>query len=332
MCALMAPRLVVRVRLVGLSVVLSLLAACTGGSPDERDRASITPSPVRQSAAPRVAVDEDPGPRLPRDGTRMGAGGGKLSRSGVDVQVPPGAVGAGESIEVRVGAPVGQLRGSFAAEVAGRPVAVDHAVPLRQPLRLTWQLPELTTAQRDALILVRWDQRSRTWAPSSEPVRWSGSTLSVNVSRFSIVDWMSGPGAKVSQKVGVATGTRVDSPACSGRLPGWVRGTVDPDEDLTAAAVRVCFAPDKNEIVTVKVANNRVFTQQMAMTGTDKWAWTRPPAAGSGPAAAVYLVANDVFDDDRHMLVPPLETAEVESDDPRSPDHISSQPPARSTY
>lgn len=120
--------------------------------------------------------------------------------------------------------------------------------------------------------------------------------------------------------MGETLGTRVEAPNCNlNPLPNWVEGTVDPDEDLDAAAIRVCFERDKDERVTVRVANNRTFSQQLRMVrGGQEWAWAWPGEEKYSVTASVYSTAKFVLDDGTHFLMPPLHTQAVGIARPRT--------------
>ena len=314
-----------RRRAVLASALALTCVACTGPRTVVGD-VDAPASEAPATAASDVSLEQPP--RLPDDATRIDGDGGTFSRDGVTVDVSSGTVPEGHHLEIRLGEPVGALSSPFAEELAGRPVSVDHDVALRQAVGLSWHLPELSPAQRDAVVLAVWDDELGAWAASDVEPRWRGDTLTAAFSHFSVVTWITGNGGAISQAVGEGSGTRVVAPTCAtGPLPGWVRQTVDPDESETAAAVRVCFEEDKAEGVTVRVANNRVFSQQMAMTGTDRWAWTWPGEPKYDPPAAVHTVAHAVFDDDRHYLLPPLATVAVSIGRPGEPgQHVVTAP------
>jgi hypothetical protein len=141
--------------------------------------------------------------------------------------------------------------------------------------------------------------------------------LTAAVRDFSILTWF----ADIGQMTGQITGARVDEPKCSGKmLPPWTSSTVDPDHDLSAAAIRVCFEPDKDSRVTVRIANNRAFSQQMTMVhGDQQWAWTWRGDDEYDPKAIVYSVAQDVLDSPTRHLIPPLKTHAVGIARPKEP-------------
>ncbi len=87
---------------------------------------------------------------------------------------------------------------------------------------------------------------------------------------------------------------------------------VDPDEDTGVAAIRVCFEPDRNDVVTVRVVNNRPFTQLLTMSdGGQKWAWTWPGDQQLDLAAAVNSASRAEFDTTTTYLLPPLSEVAV---------------------
>ena len=243
--------------------------------------------------------------------------GGRVEVEAVSVDVPAGAVQDGERITVSVGEPIGIVEGPYATEIGGRPVRVEHNRALAGPLTLTWRVPELTEAQRATLVLVKWNPGSGAWEPRDVAPTWAGDALTVKADDFSEWNWW----ANFGQGVGESLGTRVEAPNCTfDQLPRWVQSTVDPDEDLDAAAIRVCFERDKDERVTVRVANNRTFSQQLRMVrGGQTWAWTWPGEEKFGVTATVYNAAKFVFDDDTHVLMPPLHTQAVGIARPAAP-------------
>ncbi|MET7401939.1 hypothetical protein ABZS66_51500 [Dactylosporangium sp. NPDC005572] len=259
-----------------------------------------------------VAVD-DPPPRIDAGGTAVGPEGGTAAFTGVEVVVPPGA--AAGTVTIASGAALGETRD----ERFGVPVEVRHDQPLAKPLTVRWDVAGLTPLQRATLVLGRW--QDETWKRLAVTTTLDGDRLSAEVAEFSIVTWIANRGDDVSQWWGKAAGTRVDAPKCSGKpLHGWVRQVVDPDEDTPAAAVRVCFEPDRDEIVTARVANNRAFAQRLTMTGADEeWAWTWPGEERHDPSGIVYGVAHTVFDTGTSFLLPPLHETAVGIGRPAQP-------------
>lgn len=204
------------------------------------------------------------------------------------------------------------------AELYGQPIGVQHDAPLMKPVNVRWSLPALTEVQRASLVLVHWDEQNHVWEPRPrQPFRIEGDVLSADLTEFSFWDWV----ANVGQTVGEITGARKDGPRCGGaRLPSWVRDVVDPDEGSPAAAIRVCFEPDHDDLVTTRVVNNRPFTQQLTMSsGSQKWAWTWPGPPGQDVASAIYEAARSVFDSKTSYLLPPLTEVAVGFDRPGEP-------------
>ena len=295
--------------LILLSATLLLLVACTDHRSPQR------PSPP---AGPRtMAAGVDPPPVLPGKGQIFDSAGGHLDAGDVSVDVPVLAVAADQQIEVQVGEPLGNFVGSFTTELGGRPVEVAHGPPLKGPLVLSWDLSGLNDFQRGTLVLAKWDPEKKVWLPSSRKPAWSGTTLTLETEEFSVWTWL----ANLGQQVGQGVGARVDEPKCSyASLPSWVSNTVDPDEDLAAAAIRVCFEPDKEDRLTVRIANNRTFSQQLAMTyGDQKWAWTWAGENKYDVPAFVYTTAQQTLNDGTHFLMPPLSTQAVGIARPRAP-------------
>lgn len=300
-------RKLLRARVAVVMVLACLATACTGASDDQ--------DPPTAEAAPQVLSDPPPNPS---NSLKVPATGGSISGDGVTVTIPDGAF-ADETVMVHTGPPIGEVRGTFAAELFGPPVGITHTGGVKKPVTVTWTVPGLSTQQRQTLMFARWDESVHAWQPSTiEPV-WSGDTVTAQVTEFSFWDWIT----DVGQATGEWTGTRTEPPKCSGgSMPAWVRGTVSPSENTSAAAIQVCFEPDKNERATVRVTNNRTFSQVMKADGIPKWAWTWPGPENYGVAGAVYQVGHTALDGDATYLLPPLHEQAVGVERPASPDSV----------
>lgn len=291
---------------------LLLVAGCSSAGPTEPPSSTnAAPPPLTSTSTaatttqPAVThVDVDDPPPVPEGALQaLSAAGATVSQDGVAVTAHAGALR--EDADVQFAAPLGVVGDA----TFGTPVSVEHSGPLSAPLTVSWEAPGLSDWQRRTAVLVHWNEQERAWAPADAELTVDGTTLTAEVTDFSFVDWAAG----VSQGLGEFTGTRVEEPKCSGQLPEWVSVTVDPDEDLAASAVRVCFAPDPNDdqVVTTRISNNRTFTQQLVMTdGGQRWAWTWGGPDQYGVPAAVSSAARVVFDSGTAFLLPPLhETA-----------------------
>jgi hypothetical protein len=236
------------------------------------------------------------------DTAHVSVEGGPVDLGGVMALVPPG-----QAIEAWAGT-IPEAEG----ERFGTPIVIEHDEEFTDDVIVRWDIGELTPPQRDAITVVRWNETEDAWHPdtSGAELRITGDTLEVSVRQFSGISWNTI--ANLGQTVGELTGSRKDGPACSGSsLHDWVQNTVEGDEDTNAAAIRVCFEPDRDEIVTARVVNNRTFTQRLRMDeGGQTWAWTWGGAEDYGVSAAVYSAARTVFDSGTSHLMPPLsETA-----------------------
>ncbi|UOY01846.1 hypothetical protein [Blastococcus sp. PRF04-17] len=308
-----------RRRLSVLVVVLGLLVAgCSG-----------TEQPADSRAEPAVLEGSpldspDPVPEPTGEGTEVGPDGGDVDSGDVEMSVPAGAVPAGHTFTVPEHAPIPAQPG----EIFGRPVALEHDVPLASPVTVRWTLPALDDVQRASLLLAKWDADAKAWVSRPDVAfEVDGDTLTAELSEFSCCwDWI----ANAGQSLGELVGARRDAPKCNGkRLPGWVRQVVDPDEGTNAAAIRVCFEPDtRDEIVTTRVVNNRPFAQRLHMTaGDQRWAWTWPGQETYDVASTVYGAARTVFDSPTSHLMPPLSETAVGIGRPGVPGqvHIAAQ-------
>ena len=296
-------------RLVVVTMTAAMvLSAC---SSDAVDTGAQSPraEPDGQLSMMEIA---DPVPTGLTEVGRVDPDGGSAAESGVSVQAAAGAVATGDSAVVSIG----QAPGEVGGERWGVPVEVVHEQPLSAPLTVTWELDGVQDPDRSGLMLVRWNPSISAWVTQDVPYEVEGGTLSAQISEFSIWDWVANAvgdvPAGLGQEVGEIAGSRVDEPTCEGDLPGWVRQAISPSEDLEAAAIGVCFEPDKDEVVTVRVSNNRTFTQVMGMTqGGQGWAWTWGGQEWVGIDQAAYGTARLVFDSDTHHLLPPLHEVAV---------------------
>jgi hypothetical protein len=234
------------------------------------------------------------------DAVTVGTGGGVVEDpAGVRVDVPSSAVT--EDVTVSVGAGLGKVENEFGTMVFGHPVRIDHTKPLAGLVTLTW---DVTGQDVVGAILVRWDESQGVWVPSGEELTIANSHITGQVQEFSIVSW-SGWG-KTAQWTGEHTGTRAAAPSCSGGLPSWVQGSVDPDETADDA-LRVCFEtdPKDSEVVAVHIVNNRPFAQTVTLAGTSGWAWAWKGEDHSDIPSIVYKTAQAVFDNSTRIVVPP---------------------------
>jgi hypothetical protein len=260
----------------------------------------------------------DPGPSFSGRASTVDTSGAFIELGGVTVNVPAGSTADGSDIDVSIGDEIGEVENEFASELFGEPVRVDHSVELSSTVTITWDVSGLEPHQQH-LSLVRWDEKAGVWVPSSEPVIVADGVATADVQQFSTVTWTSA----VSQIWGEFTGKRIAEPVCSGQgLPDWVSDTVLPDETNSNAALRACFQTDENDssLVTVRVANNRTFSQLMQVNDAAddlEWRWTGDEKYDI--TATVYNAAHTVLDDGDTMILPPLSTQAVGVGRPSSP-------------
>ena len=277
------------------ALVLLVAVGCTG-----EDEPSAAEGEVRLSAA------GDPAPQPLGDAVTLDGEPVSLRQDEVSVEVPSGAM-ASEAL-LRFGQSLGTVDG----EVFGRPVSVEVTEPLELPLELRWEIAEVTEQQRASIVPLRWDEDLEVWAideSEDTQLRIEGDELVLVASEFSWRSWSWA--ADFGQLVGERTGSRRSGPSCDGELPSWVTNVVDPGAGTSAAAIQVCFEPDGDDTITVRVVNNRPFTQRLEMTeGDQQWAWTWTGAESYDVSAAVNVAAREVFETDTAFLLPPLsETA-----------------------
>lgn len=235
--------------------------------------------------------------------------GGEISGAGYSVFIPPSAIlPTDDATLVEASVAVSPLTAE--SERFGVALGIEHDHPLAAPIEVRWNISNVAEDQRSGLILVRFDENLDVWvadpATLDVPFHIEGEELVASIRDWSFWSW-STFAADLSQGVGEATGTRVEEPSCKTPLPQWVTNTVDPDQDTSAAAIRVCFESDDSGGVTVRVANNRTFFQQLRFVDTGyQFKWTWPGETGFGTTEAVTKTARFVLDNDATYLVPPL--------------------------
>ena len=237
-----------------------ILTGCTGA-------ASEPPPP------PTLAATGDPQPVMSGD-KMAGPRGTTLRGRGVTVEVPRGAVPDGHEFGLSVGHPIGLVERPGTAEIFGAPVAVEYGTPLAAPARIEWDIADLPDEQRSTLVLARWDDTLQVWRATDEPFQIDGSKLSAEITEFSFLTWVANAAATVTQTAGEWSGKRSDALECtSDPLPSWVSDVIRPDADQPAMPIRTCTEPDKGNVLTLRVANNRPYSQQLDLTKGDGYAW-----------------------------------------------------------
>ncbi len=127
--------------------------------------------------------------------------------------------------------------------------------------------------------------------------------LSAEFTEWSFWSWIANTGQKGQEIIG----RRAEAPKCAGgKLHSWVRSVVDPDEETSAAAVRVCFENDRDDIVTMRVVNNRTFGQFIHVDGSSGWEWAWNGKDELSAVQAVRMGAAALFNNDHRIFVPPL--------------------------
>lgn len=242
----------------------------------------------------------------------VGPGGAKLQFPGVTIEIPAGAVPDARTFNVAAGAALGVVTRGSSHETFGVPIQVEHPTALSKPVRVSWDVSQLTTEQRASLILVRWDPALGVWEATAEKPTFDGDTLAVDIAEFSIRDWVSGGAASVGQTVGQWSGKRAEAPTCSTKaLPGWVTKIVRPDEDQPAMPIRTCAEPDKNGVLTVRVANNRPYTQALELARGGEYAWTWAGEQDYTAAGAIRDTVNDVLSTEKTLVMAPARAIAV---------------------
>lgn len=291
--------------------LLAVIGACT-------DAAGGHETP----ASPSVASVGEPEPKLSNQAEQVGEAGGTVRAEGITVEIPPSA--ASGNLSVRFGGALGLSHTGFTMERFGVPVEIQHEAPISKPIRLAWDVSQLSVEERSTLGLVRWNVNLGVWAPVSAPVTFHDGWLKAEVSEFSIITWMSNAAAWGSQVKGEVLGTRAKAgPKCSGeKLPSWVRNVVRPDETESTVPIRTCLEPDKDGVITVRIVNNRPYSQKVSVsTGEFAWSWVKEEnltAAGSFRYAVNRALSNNTS-----LVLGPVGEIAVGIARPTSPGSVS---------
>jgi hypothetical protein len=282
----------------GALVFILLVSGCAPGS---------VVTAVDQTAKPISSI-ADPAPQFTTNATAVTSDGGSVEQGGVHVTVPKAVTTDGSDLKVSIGEEIGQAKSEFATEMFGIPVRVDHTADLSKTVTIEWDVSMLRESQQ-GLSLVRWNEELGMWVTSNEVITVEDDTATVEVQEFSTVSWTQ----IWAQKIGEMTDKRIDEPTCTGAdLANWVDNTVDPDEGSPNAAIRVCFDPDRDDIVTVRIGNNRTFAQVLQLNDVAddfKWRWNGDDKFDI--TATVYNAAHTVLDDGDTMVLPPLSTQAI---------------------
>ena len=233
--------------------------------------------------------------------------GGVVAGGVVEVRVPAGAVA--EPVDVEIRAPLG----TFGTEVGGAVVGIEHAGPLVAPVAVSWDVSALSDEQQQRILVVRWDEDVGGWLPVDVDYEIVDGVLTAAIQEWSFWTWISDKLADFSQEVLEIFGRRVDAPECSGRdLPGWVTEASEPEEGANSAAIRLCYEPGDGETVTMRMVNNRTFSQYVYVDPPGVWDEdVVGPAPSMSIVGVLYQAANLAFTDAERLFMPPLTGAAV---------------------
>ena len=218
--------------------------------------------------------------------------------------------------------------GVFGSEEGGPVVGIEHDGSLSAPVEVSWDVSNLSDAQQDSILVVRWNEDLQGWLPIDVDYEVAAGVLTAEIAQWSWASWITGledVAANLSQTVQEIFGRRVDAPKCSGELPTWVTNTVEPD-GANAAAIRLCYEPRDSEFVTMRMANNRVFSQFVYSDTPGVWG---DEVEGPDPALSLvgvlHQAAHKVLSDDTRVFMPPLTQAAVSIERPQGtiPWHIT---------
>ncbi len=228
----------------------------------------------------------------------LGADGGVVEAPGVSVQVPAGATD--EEIMVRVweGGEVDS------GDIAGPAVEISHDGPLDEKVRVEWDISSLTDQQVKYLLLGHKSSFDDPWLFDETAPRIEGDTLILEESSWSIWNWF----AQFSQEAQELVGRRVDPPECSEPVPDWVSNVVDADAGTSSAPLLSCVEDDTNDenVVTMRLVNNRTHTQMVRHDGEEPfaWVWEGENQVDVGHVTFTYLARQ--IAEEKQIAVPPL--------------------------
>lgn len=299
-------------RVVAAVMVCAVVAGCVPASPDSTARSS-TPSTAGESGG----LTGDPRPNVEGPVYEFDTAGGSADSEGVTVTVPPGATD--ERLEASFGQPIGAVDTELAVERFGPLVQVDHDANLQQPLRVDWDVSALDALELATIGLARWNPELEVWVPTPEEFTVSDGTLTAEISNFSIWTWVTNTAAWTTQTVGELSGNRAAAPQCSsGKLPAWVNNVVRPDENQDAVPIRTCTEPGSNDMLGVKVVNNRPYTQTLILNEGN----ITSPSAIEEDFTIAGLVRNAAaagLATDRQVMIPPTRGTQFSLKRPEEP-------------
>ena len=245
----------------------------------------------------------------------LDSSGGVVEAGGTVVRVPAGAVDEPVQVEIR------EPLGVFGTEEGGAVVGIEHQGPLAAPVTVAWDVGHLSDDQRHSILLVRWDDGLSQWLSVDVDYEIAAGVLTAEIQQWSWVTWIADTAANASQTIQEILRRRVDAPKCSGELPEWVTSAAEPDEGANAAAIRLCYEPRDSEAVTMRMANNRVFSQFVYSDTPGAWGDTveEGPLPQVSLEGVLHQVASRVFSDDTRVFMPPLTQAAVAIERPQGP-------------
>lgn len=238
---------------------------------------------------------------------------GLLTSDDVSIIVPANV--SVEPITVRVLSPIGLL--PYESH-GGATVQILHEAAIDAPVEVRWKIADLNERQRQSITMLKWDEINQVWAADRSPYRVVGDQLVAEFSAWSERTWtapdVSDAPANFSQEVQELFGRRVDRPECDGDIPEWVANFVDPG-GVSSAAMLTCIEadPGRSDVVTMRIVNNRTFTQFVTIDeGEFAWLWNGDEEISV--TGAIYTSASavlDVLGGPNRIMVPPLATVAV---------------------
>lgn len=297
------------------------LVACT--TDPTSSPSSDTVSPTESITRAQVVVSEngDPLPELKAEVHTFDASGGEVEDMGVMVTVPPDA--SDGLLETRFGEGFGIVDTGLAMERFGPLVQVDHTEDLRKPLRVTWDVSHLEELELATIGLARWDPDLEVWTPTPEIFTVRDGALTADISEFSILTWITNAAAWTTQIAGEVSGKRAPAPTCNDTSsPSWVTNVVRPDEDQPAMPIRTCVETRDQDVLGVKVVNNRPYTQALTLSD-DATASSTPIDEDFTIVGIIHSATSSALSAGNRVVIPPTRTSDINVARPSMPGSFS---------
>ena len=236
--------------------------------------------------------------------------GGVVEAGGVTVTVPEGALSEAAAVTVR------EPLGEFGSEVGGEVVGVDHQLPLNDAVTVRWDVSHLSEVQQLLVVMVVWDGEVGEWVPNDVDYIIEDGVMTAHLRDWSETTWLS----DLFQTGLEFLGRGVDAPKCADEpLPSWVTEVGRPDAETNLAPIRLCYEAGDGGTLTMRMANNRTFSQFVETDSDDGWDGYWLGGAEVSLSWLVQLVAHRMWTTPEQVFVPKLKQVRVGIPKPSEP-------------